>query len=340
MMLSTFVALAALLQTPKGADRPAWETFTSASGFSVSLPGTPVEQKDTQYGPAGPTQNITVISKGGDSVFMVMKIGNTTPITKALEAQFFKELLETTGKTAKILSDKEITHEGHPGRDYLMEIPGKDGEMLVTRARYVLTAPETTFNMQVIRSKAKPAPDPAEVTAFFDSLKLVDLETARKLAKGPKLEFKTFARTDAGFSILMPGKPDEASNETKTAKGTISVRAYASETPLGLFAMTVYDYGPDEANAPAAAKTEMLIRICDAFVANDKGKILQRQSVEFHGSPAHMIRYTLPTPATNTVRLGETRAVMVGPRVFLMTARAPRTASTPPTRRSSSNRSS
>ena len=47
-MTVTFLALAVLLQAPSGGEAP-WPTFTSASGFSVAMPGTPVEKKQSVY---------------------------------------------------------------------------------------------------------------------------------------------------------------------------------------------------------------------------------------------------------------------------------------------------
>jgi hypothetical protein len=314
LLTVTFRALAVMLQTPKGSEAAKWETYTSAAGFSVSLPGAPVEQ-----GPKVAGGNITVVAKDGDKVYMVIKVANTPPTTKDKEAQFFKEIRESLDKIAKVSSEKPVKLMESPGREYEYEMVQQGRETIVVRSVYLLTSPEVVYNMQVIRGKTKPAASEREVASFFDSLKLVDLATARKMARTTKLEFKPFAPAGAGFSIIMPGKPDETTQETKTAN--FKLHAYECGTPAGAYSISVLEYGADVGNSPDAKKTEVLIRLLDAMVAQDKGQDVKQQSTEFQGFPARMIRYVIPV--LNSAQMTEIRAVMAGAKVFVVMAKIP-----------------
>jgi hypothetical protein len=320
-MTVTFLALAVLSQATSGGEAP-WPTFTSASGFSVAMPGTPVEKKQTTNGPNGPIENITVMVNHGKTLYMATRIINPAPISGGKEAEYFRELHTALAKTSKVISDKAITLAGHPGRDFTLEIPGQGGVTIVTLCRSVLMSPDVTFNLQVIRSKTDPAPRDRDVAAFFESLKLVPAK-AGAAAGGSKLAFKPFAPPDAGFSLMMPGKPDESTTRQSSEKGSFTVRNFQCETPLGLFAVSVLEYGPEVGNAPAATKAEMLSRMCEALAATDKGQIVHQSSGLFEGFPARIVRYTFTPPGTKTTRLGETRAIMAGRKVILLSVRAP-----------------
>jgi hypothetical protein len=313
-MTVTFLALAVMLQAPKGGEAAKWETYTSAAGFSISLPGAPVEQAPKVAG-----GNVSVVAKDGDRVYMVIKVANTPPTTKAMEAQFFKDILEGLGKIAKVSSNKPIKLMESPGREYEYEMTQQGRETVVVRSVYVLTSPDVVYNMQIIRGKDKPAPSEREVASFFDSLKQVDLATARKMARAGKLEFTPFAPAGAGFSIIMPGKPDETTQENKTAKFT--VHGYECGTAAGSYSVTVLEYGTDVGNSPDASKAEVLTRLLDAMVKNDKGQDVKQKSTEFQGFPAKFVRYTVPIQ--NSAQMTEIRAVMVGAKVFVVMAKIP-----------------
>ncbi len=294
-MTSIVLALAVALQAPKG--ESSWETYTSAAGFSVSLPGPAIEQKQTVPTPAGPVENLMVVAKSENVAYVAIKIKNPVAIPKGKENEFFRGVIDSIGKSSKILSQKVITALGHPGRDVVAEAQNQGGETLVTVSRFILVSPEVTFNLQVIRAKATPAPAPCDVATFFDSLKLVAPSTVNRPAKAPKLEFKPFAPAGAGFSVVMPGKPAESALRKELGKGSFTVHSYECDTILGTYAVSVFEYGPEVGNVPAATKTQMVAQMCEAFVTQQKGKVTQKDSGMFQGVPAHMVKYTIEVPA-------------------------------------------
>jgi hypothetical protein len=85
----------------------------------------------------------------------------------------------------------------------------------------------------------------------------------------------------------------------------------------------VTEYAPEIANVPVATKTQLLVQMCEGFSARDKPTITHQESGVFEGWPARTVRYTFAGPNVQTPRIGETRAVMVGHRVFMVTYRGP-----------------
>ncbi len=246
-MTLTFLALAALLQTPKGDDAPKWLTYTSPVGFSVSMPGTRMEPKIKV---AGSPENGTIMTKAGEFTYVVIKVVNSPPITKGKEAQSFKEMRESLDKIAKVLSEKPLVNAGHPGREYVYEMTApQGGETRVVNSRYILRSPDFMYNLQVVRAKDKPAPSDRDLATFFESFKVVER---------PKLVFKPFEPKGAGFSVLMPGKPEEATNTVKTEKISFKVHAFECTTPAGSYSATILEYGPEIGNAADEKKVEML----------------------------------------------------------------------------------
>ena len=201
---------------------------------------------------------------------------------------------------------------GHPGREYVYELKGQGGETSVARARYVLTSPETTFNMQIVRGKDKPAPSDEDVTSFFESLKLVAVAMSAKPAAPPKLTFKAFAPRRAGFSVLMPGKPDET---PKKDNGTFKFEAYECDTAAGSYSVSILEYGPEIGNTAEDKKPEILLRLCDGFVNHDKGKVAQQLATKLQGYPARYVRWSFPAGPNSGY--AEARTVMVGAKVFV-----------------------
>src|SRR5579875_1817072 len=114
-MTTVFLALAVVLQAPKGG-ATSWETYTSAAGFSVSLPGPAVEQKQTVPTPAGQVENIMVVAKGGNVAYLVIKIKNPVAIPDGKEDEFFRGVIDSIAKakSSRLLSRKEITALGRP----------------------------------------------------------------------------------------------------------------------------------------------------------------------------------------------------------------------------------
>ncbi len=319
-MTLTLLALAALLQTPKNDEAPKWATYTSAAGFSVSLPAAPTESKQQL---ANQKENVTLMSKSGALIYMVIKLATDKPInTKALEGEFFdKDVREGMVKAGKVMSEKTIAFAGHQGREFEYEMTAQNGKVFVVHARWVLINPQTAFNLQVIRPKDTPAPEDTEVASFFDSLKQVAVAAPPKPMDRPKLAFKSFAPKGAGFSILLPGKPDETKQENKSGNSASKLQAYECPTVAGAYSISVLDYGPAVADAPEEKKMAMMTQVCEKMLAKDKGTVAEQLPGEFQGFPQKIIRYTFPI--TGTVVMVEIRTVMVGAKIFVVMARCP-----------------
>lgn len=316
-MTAVILALAVLTQGVQGAN-PAWQTYSSDEGFSVSLPGNPIEQKAAQPSPAGPIDSVMVIGKAGNTAYVVMKLANTLPITEAQTDPFFRGVRMAQEKLGKLIAEKVVTYEGHPGREITLEVSGQGGETVVVTSRFYLVSPEVTFTLQVARARSQPAPDPREVAAFFDSLKLMPGALKRpNLANAKKMEFQPFEPPGAGFTALMPGKPNVSKNRHTANNITFDAHSFECLTPSGLFSVTIFEYGPEIANAPAAVRPKMVTNIAEAVVTQDKGKITKALDTKWQGLPAHRLTYTVDM-STVAPLVGEVGAVMSGAKVYVV----------------------
>ena len=128
-----------------------WQEFTSADGkFKVLLPSAPTRKprsaKETEYSLETPEFKIGVVyanlsEKDKPEKFMVAPSG------------------------AKVISEKDVTVDGHPGRDIIAEVSGHG----VAHMRFV-NAGKRLYTILMV-GKSKPASD-ADVALVFDSFQV------------------------------------------------------------------------------------------------------------------------------------------------------------------------
>ncbi len=315
-MIQTILALACVLQAPQGGDS-AWKTYTSAAGFSALMPGPVNEQKQPPAKP-GQAPGTMAIAKDGDTAYLVMKINNPTPIPAEKAEVYLQGVVNETGKAGRLISQKAIALAGHPGREFVAELKAPNGEPVVLTARFILTSPDVTFNMQVIWARSNQAPPAAVVNRFFDSLRPAVPAMANGGGGGRKLEFQPFAPPGGGFETVMPGQPKPTKIRAGSGPGAFTADTYECETVLGTYAVVVYQYQPHIGNAPPPVKAQMLARMCEAVASERKATVTQKDSGRLQGLPAHLAKYTFPIPGSTSPGVGEARAVMAGPRIYLL----------------------
>jgi hypothetical protein len=170
--------LKAAQPAPIAEQRPAtktsadWTEYTSKEGgFSVSLPPGKVQQQDQQAAtPAGKLTiqiyGVELASKAGGFITMysdypdaVMSAGTDKLLDGA------KAGATAFGKGAKITGESKITVEGHPGREWVIDVPGQG--VLKGRVFFV----KNRFYQLVAGGDPKKVPE-KDVQKFFDSFKL------------------------------------------------------------------------------------------------------------------------------------------------------------------------
>ncbi len=149
-----------------------WKEFQSKEGgFSVLLPGAPVEEKQAVQTELGPIEVRTFTFGLKENVGAYVVSFNDYPVELVKQSDPQKMLdgaRDGAVRTVKgrLLSEKKITLDGAPGRELRIEAPGT----LVIQSRIYLVK-NRLYQILAVTQKEKAAD--AEITKFRDSFKLV-----------------------------------------------------------------------------------------------------------------------------------------------------------------------
>ncbi|HEX5706554.1 MAG TPA: hypothetical protein VFX96_04625 [Pyrinomonadaceae bacterium] len=111
-----------------GAAAPKWETV-KAGGMSIDMPGKPSRQTQTVQSAGGPVEVHLIGIDRGSEGFMVSH--NEFPAVIANALTDTKTLLDAGRDGAlknadgKLISERDLTLGGHPGREVVGEVPSK-----------------------------------------------------------------------------------------------------------------------------------------------------------------------------------------------------------------------
>ena len=118
------------------ADPANWKTFTSAAGnFSIVTPGTFTHEEKTTQGPDGPVQ-LHVFIYYANAEYSVTYADYLAVIENSDRTQLFLNAVRDAGVqgiNGRLVEEKEITLEGHPGRTYIIEYGTNNGFLLAGR---------------------------------------------------------------------------------------------------------------------------------------------------------------------------------------------------------------
>ena len=171
------------------------------------------------------------------------------------------------GVGGKVLKDKEITlgMDKVPGRDIVIEKPD-----LHYRARIFL-AGKRLYQVIVVGSRA--AVTAKDADQYLDSFKI----TALALADPPKLKFQTVTSKEGRFTVSMPGKPKETTQEADNPGGKVRIRVFTVELSKDLAYMIMYN----DFSVPAlAAGPQTILKAGrDGGVSSLQGKLLQDKEI-------------------------------------------------------------
>lgn len=152
-----------------------WKTHTSeAGGFTFSMPGTPTETKQTYDTDAGPVEAILyMLEKDGGNVAYLAGFNDFDP--KLVAGNDPQDMLDGARDGAvknvqgKLVDEKKITLDGHPGRELKVITKSGDDEMLVFARVYLvknrLIQSLVVFPKKTLREK--------DVARFLGSVALI-----------------------------------------------------------------------------------------------------------------------------------------------------------------------
>jgi hypothetical protein len=161
-------------QAPSPKTPGGWSDYTSKEGgFSVSLPAGKVMQQDLEV--PTPVGKLTIHLHGIElpndaGAFITMYSDYPAVVIAAGTDKLFDGAkvgaAAGSGKGAKITSESKITFEGHPGREWIIDVPGQG----VLKAHIFLVKNRL---YQLIAGGEPTKVPQKDVQAFFDSFKLI-----------------------------------------------------------------------------------------------------------------------------------------------------------------------
>jgi hypothetical protein len=290
-------------QTAKPSEESSWQAYTSKAGqFTVLMPGKPVEK--TQRALDNPGQIAEVTFKTGNSMFIAARTPNASPIPLTFAGVVFDSLKQST--RGKLVGERRFDFNGFPAVDLTLELPG-DPVTHLSRIRFVLEG-ASSYNLMVIAPKDE---FPKEAERFFDSLKF---ESANKPAPAGKVEWKTIAPANAGFSVMMPGAPDQKPDDEEKILG--HAPAYHAHAPVGPGYLSVLYADLDEHDLQGGDE-QALVRVRDDDTQRAekvlKCKIVQDRKLTVARHPAREYEFSSDEGPGITVRI---RSILVGNRLY------------------------
>ncbi len=201
-----------------------WREVASPEfGFTVWMPSEPHRQT-IPLNPNDRRLDIQMwMAKGEEVICQVM----AQPMLAAPRDEdhrkiLFKNLLDgilTEGKM-KLLSEKQISFEGHPGREYKLRMPFG-----------VATGKAYIFGHNICMLIAFPFggnEKSGEIARFFDSFRLTKTPDGGPRAGAPSAEsslWREFSAPERGYKVLLPGEPKQESENSDGIKHHMVISA-------------------------------------------------------------------------------------------------------------------
>ena len=137
-MLTSALLLVALSTAAQ--DGKPWEVVTSKDGnFTVEMPARPNRQSSrSSSGPGGKSKTTEIGCKTGNGEYVVFRIEESTPVVKGAEQKVLDATRDSFAQqfNGKVTSDKRVSLEGRPGRDFAVRAqPDAASGVVTIRAR-------------------------------------------------------------------------------------------------------------------------------------------------------------------------------------------------------------
>lgn len=164
--------------TPTAANAPVenqlkWQTV-SENGFSVLMPGKPVTNERTNDTAEGPVLvRGFVVDTGGEEYYMTYSQYPDTQKWNAIDPQKLFDAVLKTGMLSqgnrKVVSQRELSLNGHPGQETVIEDDAPDGSIYLIRNYWV--KPPRLYGVEFFRPKSHNLS--ANAKKFLDSFKIL-----------------------------------------------------------------------------------------------------------------------------------------------------------------------
>ena len=306
----------------QGTQTTQWRKFSSAKGdFAVLLPGTPVEQKETENTEAGPATSYTYTLEKASVGYIVgytdfpVKTGLLSP--KVFLDEFRDGMLED-GTKNKLLGEKNISLKNHPGR----AIKFRDTDGLTFTARIYLVK-RRLYHLMAMTATADEVASAGAVERFLNSFELL----GKNQPAAQTATWNKFSSTPGGFAVLTPGTPTYEKRVDKDVRGERETHVF---THMGESVMYMMMYQDFPATTSQTDPEEILNHFREGMLqgANkalsqalpgtqkngQKVKLLNERSILLEKWPGREMKFTDPTEL-----IYKTRFYLVRRRMYVLT---------------------
>jgi hypothetical protein len=345
------VALATIVQP--AASTQLWKPYSPPQGnYSVSLPAKPTEKKQALTLPGGKVDMTVVSVKRGASYSVASGELKASPDDPAGVLDAARDDV-VKGLKGKLVEETPCELGGAPARELKIEIPktvvaggavGRARISLFDRKLYELIAVQTSTEA---KSGAAPFDD------FFASFKTSDkpADTPKVAAKETKTEAKTkeagdppatakpagaspeaaarpgwekFTSVDGGYSVLMPGKPNEVPQKIQAPPlGEVEIRVAAINKGINIAFMVIYnDYAPGQ--VPLDSLEASYDRARQGALANSGGTLAGEKKVMLGDLPGREVKIEMPETKVPGGGLIHLRYFLKGSRLYQVMYIAPK----------------
>lgn len=297
-------------------DGPGGAEYVSAVGrFKIHFPGVPQEFEatyDVKFGQIAThfVMLATNVTHGVNYTDYPISLEQPELVKQFLDGARDGALARVAKEEPRILSETDISVEGHPGRFFSMELKGD----AIIRNKLVVVG-----NRVYVLSVGSPKRPEAQAeydklaTTFFDSFKLLS-----PLVADLAVTWKEFSSAEGKFKIKFPGTPYQAPLELPKALN-FKVAGYQS---AGSYSARYMDF-PEIAKNPAALKM-FLDRMRDAELEylekrGTKPKVLSETDITYDRYSGRMLVVELPN---NMIYRNKT--IVVNNRLYVLTTIVPK----------------
>ena len=298
------------------------EYSSKAGRFKINFPGVPQESEEsaeTQVGTivSHTTRLVSELTYDASYADYPITLEQPQLIKRVLDSARDGGLARVAKENPHVLSETDISFDGHPGRMLSIEFAGD----AILRYKIVLVG-NRSYSLAVGSAKTPSAQSKYEkaATDFFDSFKLI-----------PPLEadltgtWKDFSSAEGKFKIQFPGTPYQSSLPWDEASKGQVLHLAAYQSAASYRAMYV-DF-PEIKKDPIALKSfldNMLEReLGVAEKAGTRLKVLSETEITHNSYPGRMLVFELPNN-----HLSRSKRIVVNNRVYIITVTIPKDDST------------
>ncbi len=256
-----------------------WREFNVAEfGFAVRMPGDPFKEtvKINQNDPR--LDMHTWMAKGEGS--LIYQIAFQQLLAVPEDAQSINMVIENLrdglaeGVEGKVVSERQITLNGHAGREFRMK---SDGLQAIARV-YLVGSRVYILNLMTAAGDVSQK----DANEFFDSLKVTVMPNTVSATAGTVVEtaiWKEIAEPSLGFSVMMPAQPTEEYKNVQDLK----IKLLAAKGD-GVLCLAGHMFIPG-ALPSKTGMTEFFRGFSGGFARGMKAKIVGEKEISFDGFP-------------------------------------------------------